>query len=106
MKARFPGIGTLRSENPMEFNVATEYVQPSRRASTSAFGPTQRPDAGTHEETKADDGSNCHPSYDPCLPIVDDLDCADVRAMGKAPVRVKGPDESRLDADYDGLGFE
>jgi hypothetical protein len=58
------------------------------------------------KKTKAGGGSNCHPSYDPCLPIVDDLDCADVRAMGKAPVRVKGPDEYRLDADHDGLGCE
>ena len=48
----------------------------------------------------------CHPSYTPCLPIRDDLDCADVLAMGKAPVRVKGPDEYRLDRDKDGLGCE
>ena len=51
-------------------------------------------------------GSNCHPSYSNCLPIVADLDCPDVRAMGKAPVTVKGPDEYRLDRDNDGLGCE
>lgn len=50
--------------------------------------------------------SNCHPSYSPCLPIVDDLDCPDVKAMGKAPVRIKGPDVYRLDRDGDGLGCE
>jgi micrococcal nuclease len=55
---------------------------------------------------KGGGGSNCHPSYSPCLPIVDDLDCKDVRAMGKAPVQVKGPDVYRLDADHDGLGCE
>jgi micrococcal nuclease len=60
--------------------------------------PTQKPTGGG--------GSNCHPSYSPCLPIVDDLDCKDVRAMGKAPVQVKGPDEYRLDADNDGIGCE
>jgi micrococcal nuclease len=49
-------------------------------------------------------GGNCHPSYSPCLPIVADLDCADVRAMGKAPVTVKGPDDYRLDGDGDGIG--
>lgn len=49
---------------------------------------------------------SCHPSYSPCLPVVDDLDCADVRAMGAAPVRVNGPDDYRLDADGDGLGCE
>ena len=45
-------------------------------------------------------GSNCHPSYSPCLPIVDDLDCADVRAVGK------GPDDYHLDGDHDGVGCE
>ena len=51
-------------------------------------------------------GGNCHPSYTPCLPIVDDLDCPDVKAMGKAPVTIKGPDVYRLDRDGDGLGCE
>ena len=50
--------------------------------------------------------ADCHPSYDPCLPIVDSLDCAQVRAMGKAPVTVKGPDEYMLDPEEDGKGCE
>jgi endonuclease YncB( thermonuclease family) len=49
---------------------------------------------------------NCHPSYSPCLPIVSDLDCADIRAMGVAPVRVVGSDPYRLDGDNDGYGCE
>jgi micrococcal nuclease len=49
---------------------------------------------------------NCHPSYTPCLPVVGDLDCADVRALGVAPVRVTGSDPYRLDADADGFGCE
>jgi micrococcal nuclease len=49
---------------------------------------------------------NCHPSYTPCLPIVGDLDCADVRALGAAPVRVAGSDPYRLDGDNDGFGCE
>ena len=52
------------------------------------------------------DGSDCHASYTPCLPIVSDLDCADVRSMGAAPVRVKGRDEYELDRDGDGIGCE
>jgi hypothetical protein len=48
----------------------------------------------------------CHPSYDPCLPVVDDLDCDDVRALGAAPVAVTGDDEYGLDADHDGIGCE
>lgn len=51
-------------------------------------------------------GSSCHSSYSPCLPIVGDLDCADVRALGVAPVRVLGSDPYRLDGDNDGLGCE
>ena len=51
-------------------------------------------------------GSSCHTSYSPCLPVVGDLDCADVRALGKAPVRVLGSDPYRLDGDGDGWGCE
>jgi len=67
-------------------------------AETSA--PTEPP---VDTPAPADD---CHPSYDPCLPIVDDLNCPDVRAMGLAPVLVIGPDDYRLDGDHDGLGCE
>jgi micrococcal nuclease len=63
--------------------------------------PTPRP-----TPKPAKQPSSCHPSYTPCLPIVADLDCPDVRAMGKDPVRVIGPDEYRLDGDHDGLGCE
>jgi endonuclease YncB( thermonuclease family) len=51
-------------------------------------------------------GGSCHSSYTPCLPIVGDLDCADVRALGQAPVRVLGSDPYRLDGDDDGWGCE
>jgi len=51
-------------------------------------------------------GGNCHSSYSPCLPIVGDLDCADVRRLGVAPVRVLGSDPYRLDGDDDGFGCE
>jgi hypothetical protein len=47
-------------------------------------------------------GGGCHPSYRPCLPIVPDLDCADI----DGPVTVIGPDEYRLDGDGDGIGCE
>jgi micrococcal nuclease len=63
--------------------------------------PTPRP---TPRPTKKP--SSCHPSYTPCLPIVGDLNCPDVRALGKAPVRVIGPDDYKLDRDGDGLGCE
>ena len=56
--------------------------------------------------TQAPAPGGCHPNYTKCLPVVGDLDCADVRAMGKAPVQVIGSDPYRLDGDNDGLGCE
>ena len=72
----------------------------------STSSPAAQATANTLVAASDIGGSDCHPSYSPCLPIVGDLDCADVRAMGKDPVRVKGPDEYRLDSDKDGLGCE
>ena len=51
-------------------------------------------------------GAGCMSGYTPCLPITGDLDCADVRALGKAPVVVSGDDPYRLDGDDDGYGCE
>jgi micrococcal nuclease len=69
----------------------------------SMAGPTPKPVANA---TPKPQPPSCHPSYSPCLPIVADLDCKDVRAMGKAPVTVKGSDPYRLDGDHDGIGCE
>jgi micrococcal nuclease len=66
--------------------------------------PTPRPTAKPTAKPKP--ASNCHPSYDPCLPIVDDLNCPDVRDMGLAPVTVIGPDDYGLDRDNDGFGCD
>ncbi len=55
-------------------------------------------------------GQECHPSYDPCVPIASDVDCAGGRGNGpeyvQGPVRVIGPDEYDLDRDGDGIGCE
>jgi micrococcal nuclease len=50
----------------------------------------------------------CDPNYaGGCVPPAPpDLDCADIRALGIAPVRVVGADPHRLDGDGDGLGCE
>lgn len=64
-------------------------------------------DASTEPAGDTEDPSGpCHPSYDPCLPIVGDLNCPDVEALGAAPVTVIGPDEYELDRDGDGIGCE
>lgn len=57
----------------------------------------------------ADTDSACHPAYRPCLPVVDDLDCAD--ADVRRPVTVLGnADPYRLDGRStfreDGVGCE
>ena len=75
--------------------------QAARTAEVGLWAPTPEP-----VETTPAPAANCHPSYEPCLPIVSDLDCPDVRAMGLAPVDVIGPDDYRLDGDHDGIGCE
>nr|WP_169813212.1 hypothetical protein [Nocardia jejuensis] len=54
-------------------------------------------------------GNKCHPSYDPCVPITGDVDCAGGGGNGPVftgPVRVIGPDVYDLDRDGNGLGCE
>lgn len=51
----------------------------------------------------------CHASYDPCLPIVSDVDCKGGGGNGPVytgRVRVIGPDEYGLDKDGDGIGCD
>jgi endonuclease YncB( thermonuclease family) len=49
---------------------------------------------------------DCAEGYDPCLPVVSDLDCPEIEALGLAPVTVSGSDPYRLDGDGDGEGCE
>ena len=53
--------------------------------------------------------SGCHPSYDPCVPVASDVDCAG--GSGNGPeytgrVSVIGPDVYDLDRDGDGTGCD
>lgn len=68
--------------------------------------PTPVPTIVPFVEPDPEPAADCHPSYDPCLPIVADMNCPAVRAMGAAPVAVIGPDKYRLDGDGDGFGCE
>lgn len=70
-------------------------------------GPIPAADADGDSTTgPANADPACHPSYVPCLPVVDDLDCDEVRALDAAPVEVIGDDAYGLDADDDGIGCE
>jgi endonuclease YncB( thermonuclease family) len=77
----------------------TTVLNPYRAVTTGRSGPPAK---------SPPRGGNCDPSYaGACVPPPPpDLDCADIRAMGIAPVRVVGSDPHRLDADHDGLGCE
>jgi endonuclease YncB( thermonuclease family) len=68
--------------------------------------PTPEPIIVPFVDPEPEPASECHPSYEPCLPIVADMNCPAVRAMGAAPVTVIGPDEYRLDGNHDGIGCE
>ena len=89
----------------------------ANRSALGLWGPTPAPPtpAPTPEPTivpfvepepEPEPAAECHPSYDPCLPIVADMNCPAVRAMGAAPVTVIGPDKYRLDGNDDGRGCE
>jgi endonuclease YncB( thermonuclease family) len=73
-------------------------LEPNNAVTTGRSGPPA---------TKPAPSGKCDPSYSPCVPPPPpDLDCADIRAMGIAPVRVTGSDPHRLDGDGDGWGCE
>jgi micrococcal nuclease len=71
------------------------------------FGAVETGRSGPPTRTPAPSGK-CDSNYaGGCVPPPPpDLDCADIRAMGIAPVRVVGSDPHRLDGDNDGLGCE
>jgi endonuclease YncB( thermonuclease family) len=74
-------------------------LDPFRVVSTGRSGPPTLtpPPTGKCDPNYA---GGCVPPYPP------DLDCADIRALGIAPVRVVGSDPHRLDGDDDGIGCE
>jgi hypothetical protein len=82
------------------FSAGPAYATPTP---TATADPSPAP---TPTETATSDPGACHPSYKQCLPIADDLDCVDVRALEPNGVDVIGPDDYALDADGDGVGCE
>lgn len=48
----------------------------------------------------------CEVNYSDCLPVVEDLDCKDLKQLNLAPVRVVGVDRYKLDNDGDGIGCD
>jgi micrococcal nuclease len=96
-----------------KFLHAAENASRARRGAWGACEATLDPTGAfqTHPKQNAPDNpaplvSRCEPGYSPCLPITGDLDCAQIEAMGLAPVTVTGSDRYRLDGDGDGVGCE
>lgn len=83
---------------PLE-GVPVHRARSAQRVETGKSGPPARtpPPSGKCDPSYS---GGCVPSYTP------DVDCADIRAFGIAPVRVIGADPHRLDGDGDGLGCE
>jgi endonuclease YncB( thermonuclease family) len=73
-------------------------LDPTNAVSTGRSGPAVEPRATGKCDSNYTGG--CVPPYPP------DLDCADIRALGIAPVRVVGADPHGLDGDGDGWGCE
>ena len=86
---------TAKGATAGQWNACAAATTPTTPAPTPTPVPIPQPS-----------GTSCHASYSPCVPIVGDLDCADIRALGVAPVRVLSSDPYRLDGDNDGWGCE
>jgi hypothetical protein len=91
------GCGDVRLPN--------EPGQVHRRTRFSVGSPPPASTPPPAPPTSTAPGGACEPGYSPCLPIVEDLDCADISDADK-PVHVTGDDPYRLDADDDGWGCE
>jgi micrococcal nuclease len=76
-------------------------LDPNRPVETGTCGPAPHPKpASPNTACDPNYAGGCVPPYPP------DVDCAEIRALGIAPVRVIGVDVHRLDSDGDGLGCE
>jgi nuclease-like protein len=78
-------------------------LDPTRAVATGHSAP-----AAPAPKPRPTPKGNCDPNYSGgCVPpYPPDVDCADIRALGIAPVRVIGSDPHRLDGDDDGQGCE
>ena len=74
-------------------------LDPFRAVDTGTSGPPTKNPPPT---------GKCDPNYEGgCVPpSPPDLDCADIRAMGLAPIKSIGSDPHRLDGNGDGIGCE
>lgn len=80
-------------------------LRPRIDPSCDPVAPPPEPEPEPELEPEPDQGGNCEPGYDPCVPpYPPDVDCADV----DGPIRVDHSygDPHGLDGDKDGVGCE
>jgi hypothetical protein len=102
---QLPHASTTTTTTVAPTTAAPTTTSAAPSTTTTSAAPTTTttvPPPTTVAPSRAAPASSCHASYDPCLPITGDLDCADVGQT----VRVTGPDDYRLDGDGDGLGCD
>ena len=59
------------------------------------------------KSTSVPKNSKCDPNYQGCIPAYPpDLDCADIKKLGLAPIRVIGKDVHKFDSNGDGVGCD
>jgi endonuclease YncB( thermonuclease family) len=85
-------------------------LEPDHAVETGKCGPapTPLPPPAVPPPPPPPAPGHCDPNYSGgCVPpYPPDVDCADIRALGIAPVKVIGSDPHRLDGDNDGYGCE
>ncbi|RSM79449.1 hypothetical protein DMH04_31165 [Kibdelosporangium aridum] len=78
---------------------------PTTKKSTTTKQAPPPPPPATDEPAQ-----NCHPNYDPCVPVAKDVDCKGGSGNGpeyvKGPIRVIGKDVYGLDDNNNGIGCE
>jgi hypothetical protein len=102
-----PSPAPSAAPTPSPTTAAPTVLPPTAPATVA---PTPAQGAGELPRRADDAAAACHPSYDPCVPVADDVDCSGGEGNGPAytdeTVEVTGDDVYGLDADHDGQGCE
>lgn len=107
-RAQFaPGGVAVTGAQP---SATTIVVPPTTAPPTTAGTIAGRPTPTTIAVRQLLPQPACHPSYSPCVPVADDVDCAGGGGDGpeyvSGPIRVLDVDDYRLDHDGDGIACE
>ncbi|WP_459716275.1 hypothetical protein [Actinophytocola sp. KF-1] len=104
-----PATTTTTAATTTTATTATTTTTTTATTTTTTTTTTDGPTVAEPPPVADDPRSGCHPSYRPCVPIAEDVDCegtgdGPVHVVG--PIEIVGPDEYRLDPNKDGLACE